>query len=73
MTTTPKGITSYLQRHKLNPGDLRIEVHHRGRGKKIVFKIFHKDIFVKQCADRTETLQWMRGDEPQSSLFEIGA
>lgn len=72
VTSEPKGITSYLQRHKLQPGELLIEVHHRGRGKKIAFKIFHRGKFVKQCDSRTETLQWMRGDEPQASLFDTG-
>lgn len=69
MSNVPKGITSYLERHKLNPGDLRIEVHHRGRGKKIAFKFYHRGEYVRTCSSRTETLQWLRGDEPQATLF----
>lgn len=63
------GVTGYLQRHGLKPGDLRIKGLKFGRRER--FEFLHHNEIVHTCFGRDAALEWMRNSQPlQMSIKE---
>lgn len=63
-----KGVTGYLMRHGLEPGDLRITALRFGRRTRFEFR--HHNEVVHSCFGRDAALEWMKNSEPAQLNIE---